>query len=66
MRINFTIDNYFRHPLRWGRCPMSIGKHIVFGFTYNKQKSPTSFTDIWYLNLYFYKWRYTVSNRPIN
>ena len=64
--INFTIDNYFRHPLRWGKCPMNIHSIKVFGFIYNRRPSPTSRIDIWYLNMYFYKWVWTISNRPLN
>jgi len=35
--VNLTIDNQFRHPCRWGACPMwvrdirSYGVKIVFG-----------------------------------
>lgn len=63
--INFTINNQFRHPLRWGKCPMNIGSIKSFGFIFIKKPHPSSLKDIWYLNLYFYKWCYTMSNYPI-
>ena len=63
--INFTLDNWFRNPLRWGKCPMNIGRPVVFGFIYNKMSHPHHIKDIWYLNLYFYKWVRTISNYPI-
>jgi hypothetical protein len=28
---NLTINNGFRNPLRWGRCPINIGEFKVWG-----------------------------------
>lgn len=65
MTINLTINSFFRHPLRWGKCPMNLKREWVFGLFYDRRMSPISFTDIKILSLYFYKWQYTISNYPL-
>lgn len=67
MKINLTIDNYFRHPLRWGRCPAEKirGQLRMFGFFFKKELYLTSLTDRWVLVIYFYKWYKAWSNYPL-
>lgn len=59
MKVNFTIDNCFRNPLRWGKCPMNISNMYVFGFAYSKNLSPYHIGNEYGLRFYFYKWYYT-------
>lgn len=62
----WIIDNYFRHPLRWGK--VSIHKqdpYKAFGFKYVKRLHPHYITPQWVFVIYFYKWYKAWSNYPI-
>ena len=57
------VDNMFRNPFRWGRCPMSIRHEYVFGiYLHFGEMMMTSFTKRWVITLYVGKWFYSVSN----
>lgn len=62
-KINLTLDNVFRNPFRWGRCPMSLSKERVYGIYVSwGEMMPTSLTNRWVVVLYFYKWYWGISN----
>lgn len=57
---NFTIDNQFRNPFRWGRCPIGIGRIIVFGFSYKKELDPYRIGHYKSIIFYFWRWYYQI------
>lgn len=62
----YTIDNYFRHPFRWGKCPMNIGRQKIYGIYFHYgEMLPTRFKKRWVFIIYFYKWCGIWSNYPI-
>lgn len=64
--INATLNNSFRHPLRWGKCPVNLGEDRVYGFIASwGEKMPASLTNRWTVVLYFYKWFWAISNYNI-
>jgi len=65
-QINLTLNNSFRHPLRWGRCPLNLREDKIYGlFISWGQKNPASFKDRWAIGFYFGT-RYKVwSNYPL-
>lgn len=63
--FNFTIDSLFRHPLRWGICPIDVNKYWIFGITYSKENSFNSIKMKWFIIIYFYQWYYVISNCKI-
>ena len=62
--FNLSIDNQFRHPLRWGNCPLSVGsKIIVYGIVYtNMRNSVGRIRNDWALTFYFHRWSYGFTN----
>ena len=64
--IIFTIDNVFRNPLRWGRCPIKTGATKIFGFTFKMRNLDEYIKPQWVLTFYFYKWFRAYSNYPLN
>lgn len=63
---NYTINNYFRNPFRWGRCPMNIGSPKVYGIYLSYGEIlPTTFKKRWLFIIYFYKWYRAWSNYPL-
>lgn len=67
-KINFTIDNQFRHPLRWGTMSQvdCFRKIKIFGFTFEKKLLVGQIGTQWILIFYFYKWYRAYSNYRIN
>lgn len=62
-KINLTLDNAFRNPLRWGRCPIDLQSYRTYGIYVSwGEMMPTSFTNRWAVVLYFHKWYYAFSN----
>lgn len=45
MIIDLTLDNMYRHPLRWGRITPSVTKVYAFGVSIN--------TDSWFVMVFF-------------
>lgn len=66
MKINLTLDNQFRHPIRWGKCPISTGSWRGFGLTFETRRNVGYFEKQWILIFYFWKWFRLFSNQPIN
>lgn len=62
--INITIDNQFRHPFRWGRCPINLKSFWVFGFKYYTLKENMRVKDRWVFVFYFGKKYKSWSNYP--
>lgn len=63
--MNLTINNSFRNPLRWGKCPVNLGEDWVFGLktkTYYLIGRLGRFLSI---TFYFYKWYYHIGNIKI-
>lgn len=65
-KINLTLDNCFRNPFRWGRCPISIYNIKVFGIiiVYGEMM-PTTLINRWYIVLYYGSKYKAWSNYPI-
>ncbi len=55
--MNLTLDNIFRNPLRWGRCPINIGKLFVVGIQIDRWDSVGSLKKSWQITV-FYGYRY--------
>lgn len=51
--INFTIDNLFRNPLRWGSCPIDIEKVWCFGFKYQSVPAIGRLGLSWEFTVYY-------------
>ena len=65
--LNLTIDNYFRHPLRWRRCPVrKLDPLKAFGvFIYWNKPDRYNLKKHWGVYIYFWKWFYFISTeRP--
>lgn len=58
-----TVDNHFRNPFRWGRCPLNIGDVRAYGIYISYgEMMPTTIEKRWFICFYFYKWFYAFSN----
>ncbi len=62
--INLTLDNQFRNPFRWGKCPRKIGVMKKFGVSFSTRFETNFFEKRWTLAFYFYKWFWQFSNYP--
>jgi len=62
--IKLTIDNCFRNPFRWGKCPIkNIHNERIYGLYISYgEMMPTSLTNRWIIVVYFYKWYRAWSN----
>ncbi len=61
MKLNLTLDNCFRHPLRWGKCPMSVGGERIYGLVYQSGLREAHFGRWRNLTLYFHKWFWSIT-----
>ncbi len=64
--ILLTLDNIFRHPLRWGRCPVSIGKVKVYGLSFERKYRIGNIGKQWILCFYFGSKVKIYSNYPVD
>jgi len=80
MKLNWTIDNEFRHPagltetikingkkynLRWRKCPINIRNIWVLGFVYETRKATDRIKDDWFFIIYYGKSYRVFSNKKI-
>ena len=63
--MNLTIDNAFRNPLRWGKCPVNMGEYKVFGLQTKKYYLERKQGRFFSVTFYFYKWYYHIGNIKI-
>lgn len=61
-KMNFTLDNQFRHPLRWRKCPFSVGAARVYGIKSEKYQLVGSVGSFMKVTFYFHKWFYRIEN----
>jgi hypothetical protein len=61
------IDNAFRSPFHWNKCPIkNISKPRIYGlYIRSGEKMPTSLINRWFVVIYFHKWYRAWSNYPI-
>lgn len=53
-KIKLTLDNCFRNPFRWGRCPVGLNKILVWGIYISwGEKVPTMLKNRWVLCIYY-------------
>lgn len=63
--IDLTIDNCFRNPIRWRRCPVGITNERIYGL-YIKigEDVMMNIKKRWVVIIYFHKWYKAWSNYP--
>ena len=56
--INFSIDNYFRNPFRWGFIDVdNIGTRKRYGGIYYKTWNPFEDNDLVFIFIFFHYWK---------
>ncbi len=66
MKLNWTVDNILRHPLRWGKCPVAqIDDHKTFGITFETRYETLYIKKRWVLVIYYGSGYKAWSNYPL-
>lgn len=66
--INLTIDNAFRSPFHWNKCPIkNLHKYRVYGvYISYGELMPTHYGKRWVVTFFFYRWYRYFSNYPFS
>jgi hypothetical protein len=64
MIVNLTVDNMFRHPLRWNKMPIYPSVYLKFGIIYQKRRNfglrKIDKKDIHTIGFFFFSWQYFI------